>query len=340
MKRRIYKIQKAGSIDNLRIEEEELATPGEDEVLVKVHAIGLNFADIFALQGLYSATPKGAFIPGLEFSGEILEVGPKVEELPTGTRVFGVIRFGAYASHVIVNKAYVSVLPQDWEFADGAAYPVQALTAYYALKNLGSLQPKQKVLIHSAAGGVGIWANRIAHKLGGITIGIVGSNKKMPVLEEEGFHYSLVRSPNMHDEVLQMLGGERPEIILECIGGKIFKESYRLMAEQGRMITYGAAHFGNKSARPNKIAALVKYLRRPRIDPMNMMRENKSVMGFNLIWLFDKTELFNDSLKEMAKLNLQKPRIGHLLPFDQMLNAIRLFQTGTTTGKVVLEVKH
>ncbi len=337
MKRRIYKIKKAGSIDNLKLEAEEIASLDQDDVLVKVHAIGLNFADVFALQGLYSATPKGQFIPGLEFSGEIIDVGSNVKELP-GTRVFGVIRFGAYTSHVIVNKAYISILPQGWEFADGAAYPVQALTAYYALKNLGNLQAKQKVLIHSAAGGVGIWANRIAHKLGGITIGIVGSVKKIDVLKEEGFDYSLVRSPNIHDDVLKMLDGARPDIILECIGGKIFKESYRLMAEQGRMITYGAAHFGNKSSRPNKIVALTKYLRRPTIDPMLMMRENKSVMGFNLIWLFDKTELFNESLKEMAKLNLPKPRIGHRFPFDQMLKAIRLLQGGGTTGKVVVEV--
>ncbi len=339
MERSVFRIRKAGSINDLMQVTEDLAIPENEEVIVKVHAIGLNFADIFALQGLYSATPKGSFIPGLEFAGEVIDVGTDVRNIKKGNKVFGVTRFGAYANYVKINEAYVAPLPEKWSFQEGAAFPVQAITAYYGLVKLANLQKGQKVLIHSAAGGVGLWANRIAKKLGGTTIGVVGNELKLDLLEEEGFDYRLVRSGKLYDDVLNMLDGGRPDIVMECIGGKIFKESYRLMADQGRIIPYGAAHFGNGSARANKILALIKYLRRPKIDPMLMMQENKSVMGFNLIWLFEKKKLFHESIQEIHKLDLEAPKIGHVFPFDKIKEAIRLFQSGKTTGKVVVEIE-
>jgi len=340
MERKVFRINKAGSINDLIQRVETLEPLAQNEVIVKVYAIGLNFADIFALQGLYSATPKGAFIPGLEFAGEVIEVGSECRNVAVGDQVFGVTRFGAYTDHLKIDCAYISPLPNQWSYSDGAAFPVQALTAYYALVILGNIQSGQKVLIHSAAGGVGIWANRIAKKLGGITIGAVGNAGKLNVLIEEGYDHSLVRSRDLHDEVIQLLSGDRPEIVLECIGGHIFNESYRLLAAQGKIIPYGAAHFGNGKPRVDKFSAFLKYLRRPKIDPLMMMRENKSVMGFNLIWLFEKKKLFREYVDEIHTLNLGNPRIGHKFPFDQMKEAIQLFQTGSTTGKVVVEVIH
>jgi D-arabinose 1-dehydrogenase-like Zn-dependent alcohol dehydrogenase len=144
----------AGSLTNLHLVEEALPEPHDDEVCVKIHAIGLNFADIFAMMGLYSATPKGSFIPGLEYAGVVQSVGKKVQRVAVGDAVMGVVRFGAYATHVVIEEEYVLPIPQGWTFAEGAAFIVQALTAYYALFPLGALQRGATVLIHSAAGGV------------------------------------------------------------------------------------------------------------------------------------------------------------------------------------------
>lgn len=338
MKRIVYRIKKAGSISNLRLQKEDIGTPENDEVIVKVHAIGLNFADIFALQGLYSATPDGSFIPGLEYAGEIIDAGKNVSDIKIGDRVLGVTRFGAYTDHIKINNKYVSKLPGGWSFEEGAAFPVQVLTAFYALVNLGNLQPGQTVLIHSAAGGVGIWANRIAKKLGALTIGVVGNANKLGTLKDEGYDKSMVRSGSFYDDALKISDGSKPDLVLECIGGRIFRDSYKLLNEQGRMIVYGAAHFGNSRPRPDKLVALIKFLRRPKIDPMLMMRENKSVMGFNLIWLFEKAELFQQSLEEIYTLQLKKPLIGHKFTFNNMPDALKLFQSGSTTGKVVITV--
>jgi len=108
---------------------EDLLPPEADEVLIRVQAIGLNFADIFALQGLYSATPDGSFIPGLEFAGEVMETGKTVDRIKPGANVMGVTKFGAYADHVVINNDYVVELPEGWSHTDGAAFSVQACAA-------------------------------------------------------------------------------------------------------------------------------------------------------------------------------------------------------------------
>ena len=129
MKREVYRTPKAGSINDLKRQVEELSAPQPDEVTVKVHAIGLNFADIFAIQGLYSATPKGSFIPGLEYSGEIIEVGKDVQEWKKGDRVMGATKFGGYVTHINSHHRYVTALQESWSYEEGAGFLVQGLTA-------------------------------------------------------------------------------------------------------------------------------------------------------------------------------------------------------------------
>ena len=172
-KRQAYAL-KAGSMSNLKLVTEDLPDPADGEVTVEVKAIGLNFADIFAMFGLYSATPKGVFVPGLEYSGVIAKIGKGVTTVKVGDPVMGVTRFGGYTTHLNIGQEYVIPLPNDWNFEEGAAYLVQVLTAYYGLTFLGRLEENETVLIHSAAGGVGILANRIAKKKNAYTIGTVG----------------------------------------------------------------------------------------------------------------------------------------------------------------------
>jgi len=181
MIRKSYRINKAGSLDNLKLVEEELPELSANEVTIEVKAIGFNFADLFAIQGLYSATPKGSFIPGLEYSGVIIKCGISVTDFKVNDKVMGVIKFGAYTTHINMNYRYLQKLPDDWTFEEGAAFTVQSLTAYYALIGLGNIKDNDTdtVLIHSAAGGVGIYANRIAKKFNAYTIGTVGSNSKI-----------------------------------------------------------------------------------------------------------------------------------------------------------------
>lgn len=337
MQRTAYRL-KAGSLANMQATEEDLPLPAAGEVTVAVHAIGLNFADIFAIWGLYGATPEGDFVPGLEYAGEVVAVGEGVESVQLGDRIMGVTRFGAYASHLNIDARYVIPLPAGWSYEEGSAYLVQVLTAYYGLKQLGAIQHGQTVLIHSAAGGVGIWANRIAKQYEAYTIGSVGSAHKLDFLRQEGYDEGIVRSDRFGQDLKQALGDRELHLIMECIGGKILEQGFDILAPQGRMIVYGSARYGSVGNRPNYLKLLYYYLTRPKIDPQKMPEHNKSVMGFNLIWLYHRAELMHQLLGELSELSLGKPHVGHTFEFPELKDAILKFQTGKTIGKVVVKI--
>ncbi|MEO9967873.1 MAG: zinc-binding dehydrogenase [Reichenbachiella sp.] len=336
MERQAYRLSKVGSTANLKLVTENLDEPQSNEVQIEVHAIGLNFADIFAIHGLYSAAPEGSFVPGLEFSGKVTKIGSKVTGYKVGDRIMGVTRFGGYASHLNIDDRHIVPLPEDWSYEEGAAYLVQGMTAYYALVTLGGLQKHHTVLIHSGAGGVGIMANRIAKSFSAYTIGTIGSDKKMNVLTEEGFDGKIVRSKKFGKDLKQALDGRELNVIVETIGGEIFKAGYNLLAPQGRMVVVGASQFASPGNKPNYIKLLWKFLTRPKIDPQQMIQENRSVMGFNLIWLYEKVDIMDDILAEMSKLDLGRPKVGQSFSFENLQDAIKLFQSGHSTGKVVV----
>lgn len=339
MQRRSWRIiPKAGSIDRLKLVEESIDDPKDDEVQIQVKAIGFNFADVFAMFGLYGATPEGSFIPGLEYAGVVAKVGEKVTEYKEGQKVMGVTRFGAYTSHLNIDHHYLSELPDSWSFEEGAGFLVQVLTAYYGLIELANLKKDDVVLIQSAAGGVGIWANRIAKQMGAYTIGCVGDAKKLAFLKEEGYDDGFVRGENFRDDLKKALDGKPLNVVMECIGGKVLVDSYVTMAEMGRMIVYGSARYAQPGVRPNYLKLLWHYIRRPRIDPQKMIEQNKSIMGFNLIYLYEQAELMRQILNELDKMPLGKPYVGHQYSFEKLKDAIRLFQTGKTKGKVVVSV--
>ena len=338
MKRNSYKINKAGSLGNLKLVEEELPEPSTNEVTVEVKAIGFNFADLFAIQGLYSATPKGSFIPGLEYSGMIIKKGKDVTGFELNEKVMGVIKFGAYTTHLNIDYSYIQKLPGDWSFEEGAAFIVQSLTAYYALVEMGSIKDNYTVLIHSAAGGVGIYANRIAKKFNAYTIGTVGNSSKIDFLKKEGYNDVIVRDKYFKEKLKKTLNGKDLNIVLECIGGEIFKDSFDLLSPNGRIMIYGGAQFMSHSSRPNYLKLLYQYLTRPKIDPLSLSDTNRSVMGFNLIYLWDKPEEMERMLTNILGLNLKTPYVGSTFPFEKLTNGLKLFQSGKTIGKVVVTI--
>ncbi|MBR9919876.1 MAG: zinc-binding dehydrogenase [Bacteroidetes bacterium] len=335
MKRQIYQL-KAGSINNLERLEDQLPDPEDTEVQIEVKAIGLNFADVFAIWGLYSATPKGIFTPGLEYAGVVIKCGKDVNKVKEGDRVMGVTRFGAYASHLNIDARYVVRLPANWDFREGAAYVVQGLTAYYALFNLGALQKGDTVLIHSAAGGVGTLANRMAKYFDAYTIGSVGGAAKVEYCKKEGYDKVIVRGEDFGAQLEENLGGRPLHLVMECIGGKVLKAGYDQLAPRGRMVVYGSASYSQKRDKPNPIKLILKYLRRPKIDPQGMIQENKGILGFNLIYLYEEADLMHEILGEIADMDIGKPNIGAAFAFDDLPDAIRTFSKGKTTGKVVI----
>ena len=332
---RYWQTARAGNMARLTLHTGMLPTLANNHVRIKVHAVGLNFADIFALTGLYSATPQGAFIPGLEFAGEVEEVSPEAERFAVGDRVMGVTRFGGYTSVIDSEPEYLIPLPADWDYAQGAAWPAQTLTAWYALTHLGALQADQQVLIHSAAGGVGLQAMKLVQALGGRATGTVGSEEKATWLGQQGFEDVLVRAP---DFARQLQEDERQfDLVLDAIGGKVQTASFDALNPMGRLVVFGAAEFTPSHNSPNYLKAAWRYLRRPRYDVMAMISSNRSVLAFNLIWLWEQKGKMQALLEELKTIPLPPPHVGHRFAFDDAHTALALLRSGQSVGKVVLD---
>jgi len=345
MTRRIWRMAKAGSLDRLSSEQEPMGELGDETVRVAVRAVGLNFADVFACLGLYSATPAGAFVPGLEFCGVVEAVGPRVDGLRIGDRVFGLTRFGAYATRVDVEAGYVHPLPVDWSFAEGAAYPVQALTAWYAIRELGACQAGHTVLVHSAAGGVGLHALGMLTAIGAAAVATVGDAAKIPFLvEHAGLSRDRIivrdrrRFAAQLDDALLAVGRKGFDLVLDAVAGPFFQPAYRRLAPAGRMVIFGAADFMPGGRRPNWLKLAARYLSRPRVDPIEMVSENRSVMGFNLIWMWDQAGRLTPAYTDMASMHPPAPHVGRRFPFTEAPLALQYLQSGGSVGKVVLDV--
>ena len=337
MKRRVWRTKKAGRIDRLTMIDEKLADLEPGLVRVKVGAVGLNFADIFALTGLYSATPEGPFIPGLEFSGEVMQA-PQSSPLSAGQRVMGCIRFGAYAEAVDVPASQLRPVPESWNYEQGAAFPVQTLTAWYALTSLGALKAGQTVLIHSAAGGVGLQAMAICSALQANPIGTVSTRDKKEFLEALGYDRVIVRDRHFPSGLDEALDGQPLHLVLDAIGGRIQRQSFEALAPTGRLVVFGAADFAPGKSRPRYLSSVWKYLTRPRYDPLGMVSENRSVLAFNLIWLWQDTELFDQMMDAILALDIPAPHVGKSFSFDNAPGAIEHLRSGRSIGKVVLSL--
>ena len=315
-------------------------------------AIGLNFADVFSCLGLYSATPRGSFIPGLEFAGVVEAVGSPGRATVTpsggcrpGDHVVGLVRFGAYASAVNVRTSDLRALRPGWRFAEGAAYRVQALTAWYGLVRLAAVERGDIVLVQSAAGGVGLNALAILSALGARPIAVVGAARKREWLAE---HRGLAREQIVVrdrrtfsadlDCALAAAGASGFDCVFDAVAGPYFTPAYDRLRPEGRMVIYGAADYMPRGSRPDYLRLVPRYLFRPRVDPLAMIAQNRSVMGFNLIWLWDRSGDLASSCDALDAVIAAPPLVGRIFPFAEAPAALRHLQGGTSIGKVVLEV--
>jgi alcohol dehydrogenase len=348
--RDVWRIDRAGSLERLTRRTEDLPDPAPGEARVEVRAIGLNFADVFACLGLYSATPRGSFIPGLEFAGVVEAVGPaaSTQDPPRTVRpgdpVIGVTRFGGYATALNASVRNLRPMRPGWSFAEGAAFPVQALTAWYGLVRLGALRRDHIVLLHSAAGGVGLNALAILASTGARTIATVGGAAKRGwLVEHRGLapEHVIVRDRHAFgadlDSALATLGAKGFDLVFDAVAGPYLAPAYRRLRPEGRLVVYGAADFMPRGTRVNWLRLASRYLRRPRIDPLALVNENRSVMGFNLIWLWNSSEGLTGAFDALDTLITAPPLVGRRFAFAEAPAAMRHLQSGESIGKVVLE---
>jgi alcohol dehydrogenase len=343
---------RAGSLNALRLEREELPPPGHGEVRIAVRAAGLNLADVFACLGLYSATPPGAFVPGLEVAGVVAAVGPdalgpvanSAAAFRAGDRVIGLTRFGGYATSLNADSRYIRRLHESWSFTEGAAFPVQALTAWHAVHVLGRLQPGELALVHSAAGGVGLNALVLLDRVGARVIATVGSEAKRGFLVDRCRLMKdqvIVRDRRRFgDQLNRALGAEGAgglDLVLDGVGGPYFEPAYQKLRAGGRYVLFGASDFMPAGDGRTALRLLPRYLNRPWLDPLRMINTNRSVAGFNLIWLWDRLDDLAATYDRTVDDLPDPPFVGRTFPFAEAPAALRWLKGGASVGKVVLE---
>jgi NADPH:quinone reductase-like Zn-dependent oxidoreductase len=360
--REVWRIGKAGSLRDLRRERDDLVPAGPGEARVRVEAIGLNFADVFSCLGLYSATPRGPFIPGLECAGTVEAIGegaPKSgvagTEVPAlhrhrpglvpGDRVMVLTRFGGFATALNADIRYLLRTPDAWSSEEAAALPVQAVTAWYGLVRLGELAPGETVLVHSAAGGVGLNALTIVDRIGGRAIATVGADDTVAFLaRERGLARDRVivrdrrRFGTQIDQALSSVGVAGLDLVFDAVAGPYFLPALTRLRPEGRYVLYGSADFMPAGTRPNWPKLAWQYLRRPRVDPMRLIDRNRAVLGFNLIWLFHEAHRLPDAFAAARPLIDGPPLIGARFSFAELPAALEALQSGRTVGKVVVRV--
>jgi NADPH:quinone reductase-like Zn-dependent oxidoreductase len=328
-------IPKAGPPEILEVRDGPDPVPRDGDVLIRVRASGINFADVSARMGFYPDAPPTPCVVGYEVSG-VVERG--AGELEQGQRVLALARFGGYAEAVAVPAAQVFPMPDGMSFEEAAAIPVNYVTAVLMLHHFANVKAGETVLVHAAAGGVGMAAIQLCKARGADVIGTASASKHQ-ILRDAGVKGAIdYRTEDFEAGVKRLTNGRGVDIVLDATGA--FRKSYRCLAPLGRLICFGlsAASAGTE---PSRLRALTAILKVPFFHPIKLMNDNKAVIGVNLGHLWDHMDMLRREMTELLAGygdGRIRPVVGKTFPLTEAAAAHRYMQERQNVGKVVLTV--
>ncbi len=324
-----------GGPDNMEIQDIPMPTPGPSEICIKVSRAGINFADILSRMGIYPGAPKPPFTPGMEVSGTIHEVGPDVEGFEVGDRVVGTGTKGGYASYTVSNSQGVFKIPDDISFDTAAAFPAVYLTSYLMIIHPGDLHPGESILIHGAAGGVGLASIELAKIAGAKTIFGTCSPSKHEFIEERGV--LPVDKDNFLAGIMEWTDGKGVDLVLDPIGGDHLMQSYRCLGSGGRVCSFGISDMapGKKRSYWHRFKSWLNF---PKFDPLKMMSSNRGVFGIHLgRWKnWEHLDKARKDLMGWIKENKINPYVDQVFPYTKVSDAHHYIQDRENKGKVLL----
>ena len=332
-------ITRVGPPEVLEIREAADPEPKPGEVLIRVRACGVNFADIMARLGLYPDAPRLPAVVGYEVAGDIAAVGAGVTRT-IGEKVFATTRFGGYSDAVCVSAAQAVPLPEGMSYAQGAAIPVNYLTAYQMLIQMGSLKTGERVLVHSAAGGVGLAAIDLCLIHGAEVIGTASAAKHAFLRERGVAHLVDYTTEDYEAEVRRLTRGQGVHIVLDAMGGDHWRKGYRCLAPTGRLVMFGFSNAATGKTR-SIVSFLLAALKTPwfSFPPPRLMNDNKALVGVNLGHMWDEADLLRAWLSQLLEWYGQgkiHPTVGESFPLAEAAAAHHYIQDRKNIGKVVL----
>jgi len=304
-------------------EPSHMLTPGEG-VVVEVHAAGVSFPELLQTRGQYQMKPPLPFVPGSEVGG-VVRSAPAGAAVREGDRVAAFCALGGFAETAVAPAFFVSALPDELDYAQGAALILNYHTAYFALALRGRLKAGERVLVHGAGGGVGTASLQVAKALGASTIALVSSEHKQRVAESAGADQVVMLSNSWREEVKERSGGG-VDVVLDPVGGDRFTDSLRSLREDGRLIVVGFTGGSIPEVRVNRL-----------------LLGNTEVVGAGWgAYVMAKPELcvrIGQALDGMIAAGHVRPIVGERFPFEQAAEALKCLDERRATGKVVLEVR-
>lgn len=306
------------------IDAEKPVAKGRD-VVIEVHAVGVNYADTARREGQYVVPTPLPYIPGAEVAGVVVEVGEDVTSVRPGTRVVTLIESGGYAEYALADERSLIPLPDQIDYRTAAALPLQGLSAYHVLKTMGRLEKGETVLVHAAAGGVGTIAVQLAKIFGaGKVIATASTPEKLELAREMGADVLInYTEEGWEQQVREATGKKGVDVALEMAGGDVFYKTLKCLAPFGRLVIFGVAS-GEQS----------------KFNPSSLMARNQSVIGFFLPQIMRKPELLLPSTQELFQYVIEgkvKLTIGGVYPLEQAREVHTLLQGRKTIGKLILE---
>jgi NADPH:quinone reductase-like Zn-dependent oxidoreductase len=308
-------------------------------VRVRVAFSGINFADILARMGQYPDAPKIPCVVGYEVAGTVDEVGPGVSDIAVGDRVVAFTRFNGYSDVVVVPAQQVMRMSARLGFDQAAAIPVNYITAWLMLVRLGNVQPGEKVLVHAAAGGVGQAALQICLWKGAEVIGTASASKHARLKERGVAHCIDYTREAVPEAVRRVTGGHGADIILDSLGGRSFKESYKLLAPMGRLCMFGASSMAPSKTR-SVITMLAGLARMPFFYPLGLLDKSRAVMGVNLGHLWEEMSKLRadfDQILDLVEQGVFVPVVDKVFAFAEAPASHHYIQDRKNFGKVLLK---
>ncbi len=312
----------------LRLEDVPPPSMGEaGDVRIAVHAAGLNFADTLVVRGRYQVNPALPFSPGMEVAGEVIEIAPHVTSIKVGQRVMAIVGHGGYAEQVVAPHNTVYPIPETMEWQTAAGFPIVYGTAHAALSERARLMSGETLLVHGAAGGVGLAAVEIGKCLGATVIATAGGAEKLAVAKQYGADHLIdYRTSELRECVLDITGKRGVDVVFDPVGGEIFDASLRCTTSGGRILLIGFAS-GTVPQIPANILLVknidvlgIHFSAMRQADPIRIQRSFATLLDW-----FEAGDLH--------------PHVSQTFALEDAVEALTMLVERRSTGKVVLRVQ-
>ena len=333
-------LTKYGPAENaFEIRDAKKPIPKPNQVLIKVEAFGLNFADVMARLGIYKAAPPLPAILGYDVVGRIEALGEEVKDLQLGQRVVALTRFGGYAEYAIGEMGTVFGVPDSFSVGVAVALATQYSTAYYLSHNMANLQENDRVLIHAAAGGVGTALVQMALHKKCIVFGTCGSAEKMEYLKQNGMHHPINYREQDFEEVIRKTTGKKGlDAVFDPVGGKSVKKDYRLLGAGGRVFSFGVSSMNQTKSIFGKLKVLWQF---GLYHPIQFLSNSKGMVGINMLKIAEenpnKIARVMQSVIRLTEEGILSPHVGGEYAVEDIVKAHAFLESRKSMGKIVVK---